>query len=276
VTTKGPADRPEFEGVTPSVAYDRRSDGYVLVHAGTTRGDVTRGELFSQRLSADGKPLGGVRRLDLRPGADSAAPLARLAPDPAGGVLPAFTWGPVANGAELYTTKLDANGRPGRVRAISKPGGPGAAGVELAPASRGREALVVWADARSGASSGFRARLLRADGRPARSAVELPFRQGAGAVVVAPLTDASGWRYAFLADDRSSSCEICRRVSVRRARRDGRALGATRTISPSGVLAANPLLAPLRRGAHVVGWDEPPVSGPGGTTAARSRVRTVG
>jgi len=269
VTSTGPPDRAEFEAVTPTVAYDRRDDSYLLVFAAATRGDLFRGELFAQRLGPDATPEGPARRLDLRPGDDSMTPLSRVVADPRGGFLLAFTWGTGNEPRELYAAALASGGRPRSVHAVSDPGGAGVGGLELAFDPGSRDALFLWSDDRRGASRGFQARRVHADGRPASRRVSLPYEVGFGPVVASSDTDGDGWLYAISqAGDRVNR----KRVVVQPASRDGRPRGNLSPVTPRDGNATAPLLAPLPGGRHVLGWTDFP-EGAGGKP--RSFVRTL-
>lgn len=248
VTETGAPDDVGAIGAVPALAYDRRTDRFLLVAAAFRE---NLGMLVDRVLTADGVPAGASRQLALTAAPNTPVPEARLAALPQGGFLLAFTSGDM----ELHTRPLGASGRPrGRTRTISKPGRPGAFSPALAVDATTGEALVVWFEARSGAKGGVRARRLAADGRSAGRTRELPFPVGVGAVSVTPF--GRGWLYGFT-EERAMPV-LGRAALVHRAGRSGALTGSPGVVSEDD--AAGPAVVDAGGGRALVGWTYRPVS----------------
>jgi hypothetical protein len=244
LTSTGRPDDVAATASAPALAYDARAHGYLLAYrVGTSLG---RGALRLRRLGIAGVARGGehaVRR------GSSALPEARVVGGPGGGFVLVYTWGPELRQREAYARALRADGAPaGRDYAVSPRGGPGADGLEVAHRS---STLVVWAEARRGASDGFRARRLKSSGRPAGRAVGLPYEVGVGRLSAAPA--GRGWVYAFT----QSRPQLGHAVLVQRARGNGRVAGRPREVSGDDAMAPSALA--WSGGRLLVGWTQVPV-----------------
>ncbi len=267
ITATGDPGDAYASGAAPAVAYDSRADRFLLV---SVAADPRRlgGTLVSHVLDRAGAPVRDGTTLPLTGNAAAT----ELVSGPDGGYLLGFAGFGGSDPAEreLRVRPLTAAGRPrGRTVTVSPSGGPGASGIRLAMDRDRGEALAVWAEARSGASSGFRARRLTVGGRPRGGGVPLPFTVGTGRVDVVGF--GRGWLFG-VTEERP---EIGHAVLVHRGRADGRVVGAARVVSDDD--AVTPGLADLGKGRALVGWTLSPVSR--GTAEAppppRPRVRLV-
>lgn len=253
VTSIGPRASGQFGSSSASVAYDARADTFLLVFAARVTGVDAQAAIVAQRLRPDGEPIGGPRPLALQPAPVSIAPVSRLAADPRGGYLLAYTWGETFRDRRLYTRRLTPAGRTaGPTTALTTRG---AGSVELAFDRRRRRALVVYSNAVPGAKSGFRARLLTAGGRPLAATADLPYRMGTGPVIVASNPDRGGWAYGFVREGDG----LAREVLVQRASSTGRPTAAARLVSQPGHRAFEPAITAIPGGTLLVAWSEQPI-----------------
>lgn len=249
VTSIGPPARGDIPSSDPRLAYDAKSDSYLLVFTSRVTGDDIHGALFAQRLRSDGTPLSAPRLLALQPQPLSVDPQARLVADARGGYLLAYTWGDSFAGRRLYTRRLTAKGRP--VGPTASVADDAVGGLELAMDAR-RRALVVYSPAAPGEEGGVRARLLSAGGRPLARAVALPYRLGRGLAVVTADPSRDGWVYGFVREGKG----IFSSVLVQRATSTGRPAGAARQVSQPDRSAFQPRITAVRGGAIVAVWAE--------------------
>lgn len=261
VTSIGPPDRGEFSSAGAALAYDERNDSALLVFAARATGDEFRAALFAQRLSADGTPAGPVRLLALQPQPVGVGPLlARLAADPRGGFLLAYTWGSGLDDRRLFTRRLRHDGRP--TGATSTVTGDGVGDIRLAFDRRRRRALVVYSSSAPGAETGVRARLLAAEGRPIAAPVDLPYRLGHGLPVVTSDRTRGGWTYGFV---REFGTLRRLQVLVQRAQSTGEPDSAAQLVSQADHEAYMPAVAAVRGGTVLAAWGENEMPCPVGT-----------
>ena len=251
VTATGADDDVYAVGAVPALAYDRRTDRFLVVSI-AVRLRESGNALVARSLRPDGTPAGAPRSLPAGGSSRSAAAETRVVSDPSGGFLLAYiAGGEMFDDRELYTRALTADGDPeGEPAVVSQPGRPGVGGLQMA--GDGRDVLAVWAEAPPGGSSGWRARRLAASGVPRGEAVSLSFTVGTGRVAVAAF--GTGWVYAFTAERPRGG----HAVLVRRAQPDGSAVGASRVVSEDD--AVSPGVTDAGRGRALVGWTHMPVS----------------
>ena len=255
-----------FRSGAPNVAYDARSDSFVVVFSALVTGDQHASALLSQRLRADGAPLGAPRALALQPGPLAYRPQAALLADPRGGSLLVYTWGQ-AGQQRLYARRMRADGALQGTTSVLT--GTGIGGFEVDFDRRHRRVLVVYTRG-GGVENGIRARLLSAGGRPLAAPANLPYRIGAGGVSIASGNDRGRWLYGFVREGKA----LERQAFVQSADSHGRPQGRARALSPaSKSSAAPPLLTAARRGTVLARWFVAPIvcdSGGGCTTGAGS------
>ena len=266
ITSVGAPASGLFRSGAPNVSYDARSDSYVVVFSALVTGDQQASALLSQRLRADGAPLGAPRALALQPEALAYRPQAALLADPRGGSLLVYTWGQ-AGQQRLYARRIRADGAlQGPTSTLT---GTGIGAFEVDFDRRRRRALVVYTRG-GGVEDGIRARLLSAAGRPLADPANLPYRIGAGAITVASDNDSGRWLYGFVREGKA----LERQAFVQSADRQGALQGPARALSPdSNSSAAPPLLTPARRGTVLARWFQAPIncdSGGGCTTGSGS------
>jgi hypothetical protein len=256
VSDIGPPDRGEFASAAPALAYDARSDSYLLVYAAAVTGDDTQGALFAQRIKRSGYPDGPPTRLALQPQSVSVAPVSRLIADPRGGYLLVYAWGAQQASRGLFAQRLTASGAlAGGPVTLATTTGAGVGSFELAFDGQRRRALLVSSAGTPG-SSDFTAQQLTTSGAPATSPVPVPAGIGNGNVRVAADTKGGGWTYAFVRD----APRLVSRVYVQRASASGRPLGRATAVTGPDDRASEPSLAATDRGTVVVGWADEPVT----------------
>lgn len=251
VTTTGAADDAYAVGAVPALAYDRRTDRFLVVSI-AARLRESGNALAARSLRPDGAPSGAPRSLPAGGSTRSAASETRLVGDSRGGFLLAYIAGGESfDDRELYSRALTVDGDPeGEPAIVSQPGRPGVSGLQMT--TEGRDVLAVWSESGPGGSRGWRARRLAASGSPRGGGVSLPFTVGTGRVEVAAF--GAGWVYAFTAERPRGG----HAVLVRRAQRDGSPVGASQVVSEDD--AVSPTVTDAGRGRLLVGWTHMPVS----------------
>lgn len=264
ITSIGPPASGMFRSGAPNVAFDARSDSYVVVFSALLTGDQQASALLSQRLRADGAPLGAPRRLALQSEPLAYRPQAALLADPRGGSLLVYLWGQGGQ-QRLYARRMRSDGAVQGPTSVLT--GTGIGSFEVDFDRRRRRALVVYTRG-GGVEDGIRARLLGADGRPLAEPANLPYRIGAGAISVASDNDSGRWLYGFVREGKA----LERQAFVQSADSHGRPEGPARALSPdSNSSAAQPLLTAGRRGTVLARWFVAPIvcdSGGGCTTGS--------
>ena len=107
VSSTGPPASGLFRAGAATVAYDARSDSYLVTFAALVTGDSEDAALVAQRLRPDGSPLGEARTLALQPEPLAKRPNATLVADPRGGYLLVYIWGQY-NRQAIYARRLRA------------------------------------------------------------------------------------------------------------------------------------------------------------------------
>ena len=245
VSDTGDPSNPDAVAGHPALAWDKAAGRWLLVHS--AQPDPQRpmeGHLVARALRPDGAPDGPPRTLV----DEGAYPGGLVADRPGPGTTLLLMRGPSLNHRELHVTRLTAQGRrTGTIRQVSPAGGPGAGGPALAWSAA--RALTIWAEARSGAETGWMARRIDLrTGRPRGAAVALPYEQGTGQVTVAAAGD--GWVYGFTRTGPRVNRQV---ASTQRATASGRPTGAVRVHSPEGANAHD-----VRVTATLVGWTDFP------------------
>ncbi len=252
VSSVGPAASGLYSSGAANVAYDRRSDSYLVVFNALATGDEDAAAVLSQRLAPDGRRVGASRVLALQPGAMTPRPQTSLVADPRGGYLLVYLWGQPPQQV-LYARRIDAGGTPsGPTRVLT---GKGIGGFELDVDARRRRVLVIYTRS-GGVDDEIRARMLNLAGQPLGDILDLPYAIGAGGVTVAAEPASGRWLYGF--SRRGEGLES--QALVQTADSRGRPNAPARPLSPaSGVNSGSPLLMTTRGGGMLVRWSETPV-----------------
>ena len=256
VSNVGPPDSGEFFAASPTLAYDERSDSYLLIYTGALTTDQNQGALFVQRIKPNGYPDGPAAALRVQPQRSSHGPATRLAADPRGGFLLVYSWGATSTSRGLFAQRLTAAGKlTGTRSSLPTAAGGGAGSVELAFDRRRRRALLVSSTSAPG-SSGYQAQQLRASGAPATAPVTLNLPDSNGAVLVASDPRRGGWSYGF----GDTAPRLVSRVYVQRANAAGRPLATPRLVTAPDARALEPRLSATPGGTLIVAWSQQPIN----------------
>jgi hypothetical protein len=252
VSAIGPAASGLYGSGAANVAYDRRSDSYLLVSNALATGDEDATAVLSQRLRPDGRPLGGPRVPALQPTPTTARPQTSLVADARGGYLLVYLGGQPPRQV-LYARRLEPDGAPSGPTSVLT--GKGIGGFELDVDVRRRRVLVVYTRS-GGVDDEIRARLLNLAGEPIGDILDLPYATGGGGVYVAAEPATGRWLYGFSRRGK----ELESQAFVQRADAAGRPQRPARPLSPSaGFSSGSPLLTTARGGNVLARWGETPV-----------------
>jgi hypothetical protein len=251
VSSVGPPASGVYRSGAPSIAYDAPADAFVVVFNAFITEDQQASAVLTQKLRADGRPVGAPRALALEPEPVTTAPQTSLVANPRGGYLLVYTSGPLGRKA-LYARRIASDGALAGATTVLT--GTGIGGFELDVDRRSRRVLVAYTRG-GGIDSDIRARLVNLAGRPIGEIVDLPYRIGAGGVYVAA-SGSGSWLYGF--SRRGEGLES--QAFVQSADSRGRPNTPVRPLSPtSGVNSGSPLLMTTRGGGVLVRWGETPI-----------------
>jgi hypothetical protein len=252
ISSIGPAASGLYGSGAANVAYDRRSDSYLVVFNALATGDEDATAVLSQRLRPDGRAIGAPRVPALAPERMTARPQTSLVADPRGGYLLVYLWGQPPQQV-LYARRMAPDGTP--VGPTSVLTGKGIGGFELDVDARRRRVLVVYTRS-GGIDDEIRARLLSLTGQPLGDVLDLPYAVGGGGVYVAAEPAGGRWVYGF---SRAGNV-LESQAFVQVADGAGRPQGPVRALSPAaGVSSGSPLVTTARGGNVLARWGETPV-----------------